>query len=353
MGTFKVNQFIGIISIALFSGCVNENYFGASAEKKILAFTLTNQTGNTNIIEASKTIRVKVSADAMLAALKPTQITLSTFAKIAPAIDITRDFSNPVAYTVTAEDGTTETYMVVVEQEGANPQLENSSFDQWYTTPKGYEEPGENASSIWATGNAGVVTLGDANVTPFTINGIDRAAKLVTADLGSLAGLVGQRMGAGSMFTGKFELDIANPLNSTKFGISYSAKPKQFSVNYAYAPGTPYLDKDGQVLSKTDSCDIYVLLENRESGEAKRVATGWFRSGKKEIDAFKTVTVDLWYGTLPNDVPAYQKPTNGLYANSNEKATHITVVFSSSYNGAFFEGGTNSTLVVNNFALIY
>lgn len=344
---------VGLFTMLLFVGCVNENYFGASAENKILAFTLTSQTGNTNIDQQSKTIRLKVSAAAVLTSLKPNEITLSTFAKIAPSQDIARDFSNPVTYTVTAENGTTESYMVIVEQEGANPQLENSSFDSWYTTPKGYQEPGENVNSIWATGNAGVVTLGSANVTPFTISTNDKAAKLVTSDLGSLAGLVGQRMGAGSMFTGKFELDIANPLNSTKFGIAFSARPKQFSFNYAYAPGTPYLDKNGQLLAKTDSCDIYVLLENREGAEAKRVATGWFRSGKKEIDAFITNTIDLTYGALPNDAPAYQKPANGLYASQSEKITHITVVFSSSYNGALFEGGTNSTLVVNDFKLIY
>jgi hypothetical protein len=52
-------------------------------------------------------------------------------------------------------------------------------------------------------------------------------------------------------------------------------------------------------------------------------------------------------------VPDYQKPANGMYAASGDPVTHITVVFSSSYNGAFFEGGTNSTLVVNNFHLVY
>ncbi|MFN8692602.1 MAG: PCMD domain-containing protein [Cyclobacteriaceae bacterium] len=52
-------------------------------------------------------------------------------------------------------------------------------------------------------------------------------------------------------------------------------------------------------------------------------------------------------------MPAYQKPVNGLYGASNEKVTHLTVVFSSSYNGALFEGGTNSTLVVNDLKLIY
>jgi hypothetical protein len=348
---------ISIILIALFSysifSCVQEVQFGSSSEKKILSFSLQGQVGNTTIDEDQKLIKITVGATEDITSLKPVEITLSTFASINPAKDAVNDFTNPVIYTVTAEDGSSEAYTVDVMQEGSEPQLDNSSFDSWFTTPKGYQEPGTDANSIWATGNAGTVTLGDPNVTPLTINGADKAAKLVTLDLGGLAGLIGQRMAAGSLFTGKFQLDIANPLNSTKFGIPFAAKPKKFSVKYAYNPGSPYLNKSGQTLNKKDSCDIYVLLENREGSEPKRVATGWFRSGDEKIDQFYTTTVDLVYGQLGANVPAYQKPANGLYAAANEKVTHLTVVFSSSYNGALFEGGTNSTLVVNDFTFIY
>ena len=106
-------------------------------------------------------------------------------------------------------------------------------------------------------------------------------------------------------------------------------------------------------MAKKDSCDIYVFLENREGADIKRVATGWFRSGEEKTDQLVTITTNLVYGPLGADVPAYQKPANGLYASEGEKVTHLTVVFSSSYNGALFEGGENSTLVVNDFLLIY
>lgn len=350
----KIIQWVPSLAMILLIGsCIQEDHFGKSSEKKILTFTLENQVGNTQINQESRTITVVVSADAQLAILKATEISASTFATVIPAIGEAQDFSIPVTYTVVAEDGSIAEYTVSVKQEGTEPQLDNSSFDVWFTTPKGYQEPGVDASSIWATGNAGTVTLGNPNVTPLAINGNDNAAKLVTLDLGNLAGLIGQRMGAGSLFTGKFQLDIANPLNSIKFGIPFTAKPKKVSFKYAYSPGTPYLSKNGQVLDKKDSCDIYVLLENRESAEVKRVATGWFRSGEEKIDQFYTITLNLVYGTLASNVPAYQKPANGLYGSSSEKVTHITVVFSSSYNGAIFEGGTNSTLVVNDFQLIY
>lgn len=350
----KILQWVLLLAVILFIGsCIKEDHFGNSSEKKILTFTLDNQVGNTQINQDSRTISVTVSAVAKVTSLKAIEITTSTFAKVSPAIGEAQDFTLPVAYTVVAEDGSNAEYTVTVKQEGSEPQLDNASFDAWFTTPKGYQEPGVDANSIWATGNAGTVTLGSPNVTPLAINGIDFAAKLVTLDLGNLAGLLGQRMGAGSLFTGKFQLDIVNPLNSTKFGTPFSARPKKFSVKYAYSPGSPYLNKSGQILAKTDSCDIYVLLENREGTEVKRIATGWFRSGVEKIDQFYTITADIVFGTLGANVPTYQKPANGLYGSTSEKVTHITVVFSSSYNGALFEGGTNSTLVVNDFKFIY
>jgi hypothetical protein len=339
--------------ILLSNSCVQEDHFGLSPEKKILSFMLEDQVGNSQINQDSRTISVTVSAVANVNSLKAIEITTSTFAKVSPAVGEAQDFTLPVAYAVIAEDGSSVEYTVTVKQEGSEPQLDNASFDTWFTTPKGYQEPGLDANSIWATGNAGTVTLRNPNVTPLAINGSDFAAKLITLDLGNLAGSIGQRMAAGSLFTGKFQLDIANPLNSTKFGIPFSARPKKFSVKYAYSPGTPYLNKNGQTLAKNDSCDVYLLLENREGTEVKRIATGWFRSGEEKIDQFYTITVDLMYGTLGANVPAYQKPVNGLYGASNEKVTHLTVVFSASYNGALFEGGTNSTLVVNDLKLIY
>lgn len=335
------------------SNCASEDYFGKSDLKKILNFTLENQAGNTIIDESTGSISIIVSATANIKQLKPQEIILSTFATISPSSGERLDFTNLVKYIVKAEDGSTKTYTVTVKQEGSEPQLENSSFDDWYMTPKNYYEPGKDANSIWASGNAGVITLGNPNVTPFVINGSNFAAKLVTNDLGALAGLINQRMGTGSMFTGTFSLDLGNPINSAKFGVAFAAKPKKFSFEYAYNPGTPYLNKKGQTLGTKDACDIYLLLENRNGPEIKRVATGWFRSDEKVIDAFKTITIDLNYGELSAIFPDYQKPKNGLYANANDPVTHITVVFTSSFNGDQFEGGTNSTLFVNNFKLIY
>jgi hypothetical protein len=342
-----------MLLFSLLSGCVKEDHFGRSSLKQIRYFTLQGQSGSTRIIEDSLLIRVVVGAGVDRTRLAPDSIALSTYASISPSKGMPLDFTNPQTYTVTAEDGSTTKYTVVVEQEGANPQLENAGFDDWYfPAGKNYEEPGQNPNTIWATGNAGVVTISTANVTPIVVNGSDKAVQLVTRDLGSLGQLVGQRMGAGSIFTGTFLLDINNPLNSTRFGIPFSARPRSFTISYSYQPGSPYRNNKGTIIDKQDSCDIYLLLENRDAGPAKRIATAWFRSNET-VGNFKDITVPLVYGPLPSSSPSYTLPTGGVFGNATDKITHISFVAASSASGALFEGGTNSTLKINNLRLNY
>lgn len=337
----------------LIYGCIKEDYFGKSDLKDIFYFTIPQQSGNTSIIKDSLIIRVTVSATADLSRLYVDSVRLSSYATLSPAVGVVQDFSKPVQYTVTAENGTKAIYTVIVSKESATPQLENAGLDDWYTPAgKNYQEPGKDESTIWATGNAGVVTLGEANIKPFTIQGTDLGAEMITRDLGTLAQLVGQRMAAGSIFTGKFILDIANPLNSTKFGVPFTGRPVSFTISYKYLPGTPYRNGQGQTLAKSDSCDIYLLLENRNNSQVKRVATGWFRDGKQQ-DVFKDITINLTYGPLPASNPVYMFPANGSFGAANDDVTHLTLVAASSAYGAFFEGGTSSNLVINNVRLNY
>lgn len=344
---------VTIILIILFTNCVKENQFGKSDIKELFYFSLSQQVGSTEINKDSLTIKIKVSAQANISSLYLDSVQLSSYTTIEPAVKAVMDFTKPINYTLTAENGSKKVYVVYVTKEIETPQLENNLLDNWYTPQnKNYLEPGKNEATIWATGNAGVVTLGSANVNPVSVSGNDLAAELTTKDLGALGQLVGQRIAAGSIFTGKFILDISNPLNSTKFGIGFTARPKSITLDYSYMPGSPYRNGTGQILSKVDSCDIYLLLENKSSSQTKRIATGWFRSGK-QIDKSTELTIPLIYGTLPSGTASYMFPINNLFGNSSDNITSLTFVASSSANGALFEGGVNSKLTINNIILNY
>ena len=90
-----------------------------SAEKELTSFKflVADNTDLSTDVEASiditnNTITATLPINTLLTALTPT-LTISTKAAVNPAG--TQDFTNPVIYTVTAEDGTTNNYTVVLE----------------------------------------------------------------------------------------------------------------------------------------------------------------------------------------------------------------------------------------------
>jgi uncharacterized protein (TIGR02145 family) len=85
-----------------------------STETDIIGFSLSEQTGDVSIDATSHTIDIEVAYETSLAALIPI-ITLSDGASVNPEDQVAQDFTNPVAYTVTAEDGaTTQDWIVTV-----------------------------------------------------------------------------------------------------------------------------------------------------------------------------------------------------------------------------------------------
>ena len=99
----------------------------------ITAFSFTAQTGTAVIDGVAYTVAVGVAAGTSLTALVPT-IAVSSGATINPASGATQDFTNDVAYTVTAQDGsTTQAWTVTVTEENAAPDditLANSTIDE-------------------------------------------------------------------------------------------------------------------------------------------------------------------------------------------------------------------------------
>jgi hypothetical protein len=96
---------------------------GPSTATDIISFTLAAQTGAATINATTHTVAIEVAYTANIASLTPT-ITVSTGATIYPTSGTTRNFTNPVTYTVTAEDAVTEqvwTVTVTQEEEPVTP----------------------------------------------------------------------------------------------------------------------------------------------------------------------------------------------------------------------------------------
>lgn len=86
-----------------------------SSNKSILSFkfTLLNPAFTYSINEDAKTIAINAPAGTNVKVLLPI-IEISEGAAVSPASEVVQDFTNPVVYTVTAEDGSKQAYTVTV-----------------------------------------------------------------------------------------------------------------------------------------------------------------------------------------------------------------------------------------------
>jgi hypothetical protein len=88
-------------------------------DKTITDFSVSVQVGAPVINDTAGTISIDVPNDTDLTALVPA-ISIPSLATVNPASGVPQNFSNPVTYTVTAEDGSTKTYTVTVYPEGSS-----------------------------------------------------------------------------------------------------------------------------------------------------------------------------------------------------------------------------------------
>lgn len=89
----------------------------ADNEKSILSFIIDGVEGDIN--EIAKEVEVMMPEGTDVTQLVPT-IVVSEGATVEPASGVAQDFTNPVTYTVTAQNGTTAVYTVTVAVEGGD-----------------------------------------------------------------------------------------------------------------------------------------------------------------------------------------------------------------------------------------
>jgi hypothetical protein len=352
----KSFNFLLIFSL-LFSSCIKEDHFGKSSHAEIKTFVIQGQVGNTTINQDSLTIVIPVPETTIDFSFKPTEITTSNFASVSPSVDQVQDFSSPVSYEVTAEDGSIQVYLVTVKRVGSQIQLENSSFEDWYIQTvlgNSFDQPGlDENTTIWGTANRGLALGGASANTTKQLNGDSSYVRMESVAAPALV-----RIAAATIFTGKFTESfpsISDPRSNITLGTSFSGRPLSFSFYYTYQPGSSNEDENGQALAYGDQCDIYLFLENRDGAQVKRVGTAWFRSGTA-VTQWTKQEIPVKYGPLDATDPWYSfaQPIDGeVWGDGTEVVTHITILATSSFEGDFFKGAIGSTLELDNIELIY
>ena len=344
----------------LFTACIKEDYFGESSSANIKKFQVSNQSGNAVINADDATVTVEIPGGVDLSGITIQVFELSSFASSNFNIGSTIDLNNDFSIALISENGTKRIWTIKAFVASATPQLVNRNLNKWYQTATSYYEPGESATTtIWGTGNRGTQLLNKLATVPKDLGSGNLAAQMETLTNGPLGTVFGAPISAGSIFTGFFnadKIDPANPAAAVEFGTPFAGRPIAVKLKYSYVPGAINKSKNGTVLTSSDACDIYALLEIRTNNKTRRLATAWFRSTVAKPTLI-TLEIPFIYGKLDGSFPDYSYPINNLYVASDEVSyilpTHISFVASSSYDGANFSGAVGSKLVIDDVELLY
>lgn len=323
------------------------------------------------VYSTDNVIEFGVKEDVDLTALAP-EFVLTEGATIEPASGSVHDFSGntPVSYTVTSQDGKwSRTYTVYINHrirtidEISTLSFENSMLDTsqryavWYeTAADGYE------INAWATGNPGfAITAGDAAPSEYPSSVLEegyegRGVRLITRATG-IGAWFGMPIAAGNLFTGTFNtLDaLGSATKATRFGTPVSQRPLSFSGYYKYTPGEEVTGKDNKPIpGKIDAGDIYAILYRNTDSEGKaftldgdNVKTSDQIVATAIIDEVKPTTE--W---TPFDINFTYKEQLDEQILRNYGYS-LAIVFSSSINGAYFEGAVGSTLCIDEVKVNY
>ena len=287
---------------------------------------------------------------------------LSPGATIDPPSSVAQDFTNPVVYKVTSEDGRYSNTYTVRFMESVMPT--SYQFQHWDTIIKPgskyyhpYEVSGDKRIDIWASGNSIYSILGGTTDTYPTRIKIDPATHkkmlyLETRDTGVFGASQKKPNAAGNLFIGDFDATIAtkDPMGATHFGRPINQEPKEFYFSYNYKPAT-YI-KDGQ--EYTDECDIYAVLFEVDSEvkylKGDNVLTHRNIVAMARIDEpGETPGTAMVKKTIPFNYEFSNRFDPEKLANTQY---YFTVVFTSSRRGAEFIGGIGSALTVEEAEVI-
>ena len=170
--------------------------------------------------------------------------------------------------------------------------------------------------------------------------------------------MVKMYIAAGNLFIGSFDLANAlkDPLRATKFGIQYYKRPVSLKGYFKFKAGDVYTDEGAVQKDKKDRLDIYAIMY--EANENSFMLDG---SNSLDLTSDKLVSIariseedaketDSW---TPFELPF--KAVNGKSIDPvklQEGKYKLSIVLSSSVDGAYFKGAVGSTLYVDELELI-
>lgn len=301
-------------------------------------------------------------------ALAP-EFVLTPGATIVPASGTARDFTTPQTYVTTSQDGQwKKQYTVSFKYPTA---LKDLSFEHFALDSRGkyYEffEVGatpDDRFDYWDSGNAGYNLTGMAKQpenypTVHWASGYrGNAVKLTTLSTGTWGRGVRMPIAAGNLFIGEFRVSQAMiaPLKATRFGRQLvSDRPLRLEGYYKYTAGEKYQDiKEVVHPEKRDTCDIYAVVFEVDPENFTPL------NGADVLSSDRIVLLSrIDNPGEPEDWRFFSEPFRPVagktfdYGRLTNDGYAITVVCTSSRQGAYFEGAIGSTLFVDELKIVW
>ena len=298
---------------------------------------------------------------------------LTPGATISPASGSKQDFTRPVTYTVTSEDKQwTKEYTVTIASSRPAPgHFDFETVSRYKKRDTGDELFYEFVISDglkWSSPNEGfMLSLAldpscdpkDPSVYPVTQDQSGyrgKCAKLVTLSTGSFGAMFSKPIAPGTLFLGDFNVNeaMSNHLRTTLFGIPESRKPLMLTGYYKYKSGDKLTDKDSkEIAGKRDLPAIYAVffetdketpyLDGGNVLTSPNIVPTAQLKDPKESD--KWIHFELPFEPVEGKSIDPAKLKDGRYK--------LTIVMTSSRDGANFVGAIGSTLLVDEMNLYF
>lgn len=290
---------------------------------------------------------------------------LTPGATISPENGSMHDFTKPVQYTVTSEDGNWHrTYQIFAIQH--NP-INIPTFFHFETVKNNgryfeFYETNDEKSITWASGNGGfkfaVPSAGPSDYpTTQDLKGkFGKCVKLSTKSTGSLGEMVNMPIAAGNLFLGQFNIGnaITQPLQATQFGVAFYEKPISMSGYYKYKASDHFYNGNGYI-QKKDVFDIYAIfyetdeqtkfMDGKLAAEYNFVHPNMVAMARVDVTP-ETAETDEWkHFNIQFDYKSYGKQIDPAKLKAGKY--NLSIVMASSRDGALFKGAPGSTLWVD------
>lgn len=249
------------------------------------------------------------------------------------------------------------------------PQITNSSFEGWYTDGKVEMPMPDGNTKAWDTGNHGSSTM-NVNLTQKSTDmkhSGTYSARLRSQFVG--IGIIG-KFAAGNLFFGKY-LKTVGTNGVVGFGHEFAfpeeeIKPVALRAWINYRPGTVQKKGAGSHLAEgsTDVAHIFIaLFDGPDNGALDSEYNGkhgfvvytenqkrLFDTEDSRIVAYGERVLDANYGP-DGQLQMIEIPLE--YRAGKGNPTYMSVVFTASKYGDYFEGGEGSLMYVDDVELVY